>query len=268
MIVNQKTILLTGAGSGMGREMALLLLKKGANVAGVDIHPDALAETQRLGGVDDSRFKGFVLDITNKEKVDALPAEVIGHFGQVDGLINNAGIIQKFIMVNELELSDIERVMNVNFYGPVYFIKAFLPHLLKRPEGHLVNISSMGGFLPVPGQTIYGASKAAIKLLTEGLYSELAKTNVKVTVVFPGAIQTNISENSGLKAPSAEQAENSKFKALPAQKAAEIIIKGMEENQFRVTVGPDAGFLDKLYRLAPKYAANFIRKKMGSLLNQ
>lgn len=267
MKAENKTIVLTGAGSGMGREMALLLLKKGANVAAVDIHEEALAETQQLAGVDDTRFKAFVLDITNKQKADALPSEVISHFGQVDGLINNAGIIQKFVKVNELEMQDIERVMNVNFYGPVFLIKAFLPELLKRPEGHIVNISSMGGFLPVPGQTIYGASKAAIKLLTEGLYSELANTNVKVTIVFPGAIQTNISENSGLKVPSADQVENSDFKALPAEDAAEIIISGMEKDKFRITVGKDAGFLDKLYRLAPKYAANFIRKKMGSLLD-
>jgi short-subunit dehydrogenase len=267
MKVANKTIVLTGAGSGMGREMAFLLLKKGANVAGIDIHADALAETQKLAGVDDSRFKGFVLDISNKEKVDALPAAIIAHFGQVDGLINNAGIIQKFVKVNDLDLADIQKVMNVNFYGPIYFIKAFLPYFLKRPEAHLVNISSMGGFLPVPGQTIYGASKAAVKLLTEGLYSELANTNVKVTVVFPGAIETNISQNSGLAAPTEEQKKNSNFKALPASRAAEIIIGGMEKDKFRVTVGSDAGFLDKLYRIAPKYAADFIRKKMGSLLS-
>ena len=262
-----KTIILTGAGSGMGREMALLLLKKGANVAGIDINANTLDETQKLAGVDDARFKGFVLDITDKETVDNLPQQVLAHFGQVDGIINNAGIIQKFVKVNELNINDIQRVMNVNFYGPVFLIKAFLPHFLGRPEAHIVNISSMGGFLPVPGQTIYGASKAAIKLLTEGLYSELANTNVKVTVVFPGAIATNISQNSGLTMPSTESKESSKFKSLPAREAAKIIINGMELDKFRVTVGSDAGFLDKLYRFAPKYAADFIRKKMGALLD-
>lgn len=266
MKATNKTIVLTGAGSGMGREMALLLLKKGANVAGIDINAGTLNETQKLAAVDDSRFKGFVVDITDKEAVDSLPQQVMAHFGQVDGIINNAGIIQKFIKVNELDIKDIQRVMNVNFYGPVYLIKAFLPVFLTRTEAHIVNISSMGGFLPVPGQTIYGASKAAIKLLTEGLYSELAGTNVKVTVVFPGAIATNISQNSGLEMPKNTSEQESKFKALPASEAAEIIINAMESDKFRVTVGSDAGFLDKLYRFAPKYAADFIRKKMGSLL--
>jgi short-subunit dehydrogenase len=93
----------------------------------------------------------------------------------------------------------IERVLNVNLYGVIYMTKAFLPHLLTRPEAHIVNVSSMGGFFPVPGQSLYGASKAAVKLLTEGLYSELIDTNVRVTAVFPGAIATNISQNSGLR---------------------------------------------------------------------
>src|SRR3954451_9734381 len=129
--------------------------------------------------------------------------------------------------------------MNVNFYGTLYMVKAFLPHLLTRPEAHIVNVSSIGGFLPVLGQTIYGASKAAVKLLTEGLYSELANTNVKVTVVFPGAINTNITKNSGLNVPRQSAADNKSIKILSPAKAAQIIIDGMESNQYRVLVGKD-----------------------------
>jgi short-subunit dehydrogenase len=268
MQVKNKTIIVTGAGSGMGRELTLQLLQKQANVVGIDIHADTLAETQKIAGVGDDRFKGFAMDITDKAKVEALPDTIIQHFGSVDGIINNAGIIQKFVPVKDLAFENIERVMNVNFYGTVYLIKAFLPHFLQRPEAHIVNISSMGGFLPVPGQTIYGASKAAVKLLTEGLHSELRNTNVHVTVVFPGAVATNISTNSGLEMPKTANAEASKFKALPAEKAASIIIEGIEKNKYRVLVGSDASFLDKLYRFAPEYAANFIAKKMASLLSQ
>jgi short-subunit dehydrogenase len=268
MKVYHKTIIVTGAGSGMGRELTLQLLHKQANVVGIDIHADTLAETQKIAGVGDDRFKGFAMDITDKAKVEALPNAIIQHFGSVDGIINNAGIIQKFVPVKDLGFADIERVMNVNFYGTVYLTKAFLPHFLQRPEAHIVNISSMGGFLPVPGQTIYGASKAAVKLFTEGLHSELRHTNVHVTVVFPGAVATNISTNSGLEMPKTANAEASKFKALPAEKAASIIIDGIERNKYRVLVGSDAAFLDKLYRFAPEYAANFIAKKMASLLNQ
>jgi short-subunit dehydrogenase len=135
--------------------------------------------------------------------------------------------------------------------------------------GHILNISSMGGFCPVPGQTIYGASKAAVKLLTEGLYAECIGTNVAVTVAFPGAIATNISQNSGV-GPSAEEAaadgDAPKFKmTLPAD-AARIIVDAMERDAFRVTVGSDATMLDRLSRLAPKKAAELIAKQMKDLL--
>jgi short-subunit dehydrogenase len=150
----------------------------------------------------------------------------------------------------------------------LYMTKTCLPYLLQRPESHIVNISSMGGFLPVPGQTIYGASKAAVKLFTEGLHSELTDTNVRVTIVFPGAIGTHIAENSGVSASAEmeEKAKSSSIKMLPASKAAELIIEGMEKNAYRVLVGSDSKFMDFLYRLNPKYAAGFIYKRMKSLL--
>lgn len=266
MQVTSKIIVVTGAGSGMGRELSLQLLKKGANVAGVDIHQNALAETQQLAGVGEDRFKGYVLDIADKAKVDLFPAEVVKHFGAVDGLINNAGIIQPFKPVAELSFEEIHRVMNVNFYGTVYLTKAFLPLFFQRPEAHIVNISSMGGFIPFPGQTIYGASKAAVKLFTEGLYAELKDTSVHVTVIHPGAIATNITENSGLGKPKADASAAQSSMALPAPKAAEIIIRAMEKNRFRATVGRDASMLDKLYRLNPRMATNFIGKMMKKTL--
>lgn len=265
MHIAHKIFVVTGAGSGIGRELSLQLLRLGANVAGVDIHPAALAETQKIAGLGEDRFKGFELDISDKEKVARFPAEVLQHFGAVDGIINNAGIIQHFKRVNDLSDEEINRVFNVNFYGTLYLTRAFLPLFLERPEAHIVNISSMGGFLPVPGQTIYGAAKAAVKLFTEGLYAELKGTNVHVTVVFPGAIATNISENSGLGKPKGDVSE-SKIKPLAADKAAAIIIEGIEKNQFRVLVGSDAKFLDFLYRLRPQYATDFIQKKMSALM--
>jgi short-subunit dehydrogenase len=157
--------------------------------------------------------------------------------------------------------------MNVNFYGTLYMTKTFLPHLLTRPEAHIVNISSMGGFLPVPGQTIYGASKAAVKLLTEGLNSELSNTNVKVTVVFPGGVNTNITKNSGLNLPQQSGTEAKSMKILSPEKAAQIIIDGMENNQYRVLVGKDASLMDFFYRVNPKKAAGLIAKKMKGLLS-
>jgi NAD(P)-dependent dehydrogenase (short-subunit alcohol dehydrogenase family) len=155
MLVARKTFVVTGAGSGIGRELTIQLLRKGANVAGVDINSTALLQAQKIAAVGEDRFKPFPLDITDKPKIDLFPEEVIGHFGVVDGLINNAGIIQHFKSVNDLSTEEIQRVMNVNFYGTLNLTKAFLPLFLQRPEAHITNISSMGGFLPVPGQTLY-----------------------------------------------------------------------------------------------------------------
>ena len=165
-------------------------------------------------------------------------------------------------------VEDIDRVMDVNFYGTLYMTKAFLPHLLKRPEAHLANVSSMGGFLPVPGQSIYGASKAAVKLFTEGLYSELQNTDVGVTIIFPGAIGTNIADNSGVtREQDAEPGgEEIGIDPLPPEKAAQQIIQAIEKNRFRALVGSDARLMDFLYRLAPRRAAKFIFKQMESLL--
>ena len=267
MKVQNKVIAVTGGGSGMGRELVLILLSKGAKVFAIDINEAGLKGTEDLAGDKKAFLSTFLLDITDKPAVEMLLDNAISRFGFVDGIINNAGIIQPFIKVNDLKYESIERVMNINFYGTLYMVKTFLPHLLTRPEAHIVNISSMGGFLPVPGQTIYGASKAAVKLLTEGLHSELANTKVKVTVVFPGAVNTNIAKNSGLSVPQAADSQTSSMKILSASRAAQIIIEGMEKDSYRILVGKDASFMDLIYRLNPKRAANFINKKMHALLS-
>lgn len=265
MKVSGKVIVVTGAGSGMGRELSLQLLKMGASVAGIDLTIQSLDKTKILAGELGKNFLSVVLNITDIEKVRELPGRVIVHFGAVDGLINNAGIIQPFAEVKDLKDDLVERVMNVNFYGTYYMTKAFLPEFLKRPEAYIVNISSMGGFIPFPKQTIYGASKAAVKLFTEGLYAEMKGSNVKVTVVHPGAVITNITQNSGLGAPKMAEEKANKM-ALTASKAASIIIRGIENDKFRIKVGKDAAILDILYRLNPKFAINFIMKMMKKVL--
>lgn len=265
MKASNKVIVVTGAGSGMGRELTVQLVKKGAKVAMVDINSEGMAETAKLAG--EGSCSSHVVDISSKEAVTALVGDVIKAHGTVDGIINNAGIIQPFIPVNELGYDKIERIMNINFYGTLYMTKEFLPELLKKNEGHVVNISSMGGFIPFPGQTFYGASKAAVKLLTEGLYAELKDTNVHVTVVHPGAVNTNITANSGVQSKAeadASKEEQAKM-AMSAEAAAATIIKGMEENKFRVLVGKDASFLDKFYRFNPRKAVHFIVKKMSAM---
>jgi short-subunit dehydrogenase len=267
MKVQNKVMVVTGGGNGIGRELVLHLLSKGAIVAAVDINEAGLQETVNLAGDKKDHVSIHVVNITNKVAVEALPAQVIAKHGAVDGIINCAGIIQPFVRLKDLDYQAIDRVLNVNLYGTLYMTLAFLPYFLKRPEAHITNVSSMGGFLPVPGQTIYGASKAAVKLLTEGLHSELLDSNVKVTVVFPGAIGTNIAANSGvgLNMDSAEASQSS-IKMLEPSKAAEIIVDGIEKDRYRVLVGSDSKFMDFIYRLNPEWAARFIYKQMKSLL--
>jgi NADP-dependent 3-hydroxy acid dehydrogenase YdfG len=265
MKVRDKVIVVTGAGSGIGRELTLLLLSKGASIAGVDVNPNAIEETSSLAGQLSTRLQGFVINVADRSAVEALPAEIIARFGSVDCIINNAGIIQPFTKLNSLDYSVIERVFNVNLFGTLYMTKSFLPHLLLRPEAHIVNLSSMGGFLPVPGQTIYCAAKAAVKLMSEGLASELLGTNVRVTVVFPGAVATNIRGNSGVQSMSKGEGSG-RINALSPTKAAKIIVHGIEQNARTVLVGRDAMLMDKLHRLSPDLAARTIAKKMSGLL--
>jgi short-subunit dehydrogenase len=225
-----------------------------------------VAETAVLAGVAD-RVSTHVLNVADKSAVEALPAAVGARFGAVDGVIHCAGIIQPFVRLKDLDYAAIDRVMAVNWLGTLYMTKTFLPLLVARPEAHIVNVSSMGGFLPVPGQTVYGASKAAVKLLTEGLHAECAGTPVRVTVVFPGAVATNITANSGVDIPvSGADAEAMARRITSAETAARLILEGMERDAYRVMIGGDAKLMDRLYRLSPRRAAGFIAGRMKDLL--
>ena len=268
MDISGKVFVVTGGGNGIARELVLQLLDKGAMVAAVDVNTAGLAETKKLAGKYSDRLSTHTLNITDRAKVMALPAAVMKKHGQVDAVVNVAGIIQPFVRVNDLDFDAIERVINVNLYGTINTIKAFLPELMKRPEGYIANVSSMGGYAPVPGQTIYGATKAAVKLLTEGLHSELKGTNVHVTAIYPGAIDTQIAQNSGMALPAnMDPHEANKFPTTPAPEAARVIINAIEKNAYKVFIGKDAKTMDRLTRLMPQKAAELIYNNMKSLLN-
>ncbi|MFM9877494.1 MAG: SDR family NAD(P)-dependent oxidoreductase [Rhodoglobus sp.] len=268
MQITDKTFVVTGGGNGIGREVVLGLLARGARVAAVDLNEAGLAETAQLAGASDGRLTTHPLDVTDRKAVLALPDAATKAHGQVDGVLNVAGIIQPFVKINELDYDVIERVMNVNFWGVVNVCKAFLPLLLARPESALLNVSSMGGFLPVPGQAAYGASKAAVKLFTEALYAESQGTSLAVTVVFPGGVATNITENSGVDTAKLLAAMGSKKqpKTTTAPDAARQIIQGVEKGSFRVVIGGDAKFMDRFARLNPRRATLLIADQMKSLL--
>ncbi|MGB3621194.1 MAG: SDR family oxidoreductase [Ketobacter sp.] len=255
-----KVAVVTGAGNGIGQQIALTLLSKGASVAAVDINTEALGETEKQAGTTVGKLSLHQTDISDRTAVSQLTAEVIREHGAVDIVINNAGIVHSFETVNTLDYATIERVMNINFYGVINMTKEFLPLLLERPVAHVVNVSSMGGLFAFPTQTIYGASKAAIKLLSEGLYAELRGTNVGVSVIFPGAISTNITLNSGAHTAKLDKFKNIHQKGTSAKTAAKGIVRAIEKNKFRVHIGIDSKMLSFLYRCFPQSTVLLLNK--------
>lgn len=269
MQINDKVFVVTGGGNGIGREVVLALLSRGAHVAAVDLSRDGLDETARLATTaSPDRLTTHVVDITDRAAVDELPEKVRTAHGRVDGLVNVAGIIQPFVRFVDLDVARMEKVLAVNLWGVINTCKAFLPHLVTCREACIVNVSSMGAFVPVPGQTIYGASKAAVMLLTEGLYAELHDSTVAVTVVFPGAVATDIAQNSGVSVPGRDAAsgDTTGSTTSPAD-AARQVVEGIEKGSFRVVIGRDARMLDRLSRLAPRRATEMVARKMAALLS-
>lgn len=266
MEINGKTFVVTGGGNGIGRQVVLELLRRGALVAALDLREDGLGETSTLAGGD--RLATFTLDVSDREVTRASLEHVVGELGPVDGLVNVAGIIQPFVRIGDLDWDTIDRVVDVNFYGTLNMVKAYLPHLLDRPIGHIANVSSMGGFLPVPGQAIYGATKAAVKLMTEGLYAELRDTNVGASVIMPGGVSTEITANSGVEAPSgAGSAEESRLPVTTPEDAARIICDGIAEDRLHIYVGKDSVAMNIATRVAPRQATHLIQRQMKGLLS-
>ncbi|MCO1338309.1 short-chain dehydrogenase [Kocuria polaris] len=274
MEIIQNVFVVTGAGNGIGREVVLQLLARNARVAAVDLNAEALAETARLANAGEL-LSTHAVDIIDREAVNALLAAVKEAHGKIDGLLNIAGIIHEFKPLSELGTEVIERVMNVNFWGTVNTTKALLPELESRPYAGIVNVSSMGALLPFPGQSAYGASKAAVKLFTEGLRAEHRETKLQVSTVFPGAIATDIAGNSGVEVhrrvqepvTAGKKGEKPKQPTLtdPIDAAAEIV-RALETGKPRVLIGKDAVMIDRLARILPARAVLMVAKKMEAAM--
>lgn len=262
MQIKDKVFIVTGGGNGIGRQVVLQLLGRGAYVAAVDLNADALEETRALARAGDA-LSTHILSVADNDAVQQLPVAVEEIHGQIDGIVNIAGIIHRFAPLAELSRAELERIVDVNFWGTVNTTLAVLPALRERPMASIVNISSLSALLAFAGQGFYGATKGAVKQFSEALFEELLDTNVTVTTVFPGNISTNISGNSGVKMITTG---GRKVRATTPEQTAREIVVGIEKGSFRVLIGSDARLLDRLSRLAPKRASLLIAKQMKSVM--
>ena len=249
-----KVAVVTGAGSGIGQALAIELARSGAKVAISDVDTEGLAVTEERLKAIGTPVKADRLDVTEREAFQQYADEVNEHFGTVNQIYNNAGIA----FAGDVEVSqfkDIERVMDVDFWGVVNGTKVFLPHLIASGDGHVVNISSIFGLFSVPGQAAYNSAKFAVRGFTEALRQEMALAGhpVKVTTVHPGGIKTAIVRNmtaaEGVDHNKLTRTFDKKLASTSPQKAARIILDGVRKNKARVLVGPDAKALDLIVRV-------------------
>jgi NAD(P)-dependent dehydrogenase (short-subunit alcohol dehydrogenase family) len=253
-----KVAAITGASSGMGRSLAVLLAKRGCELALSDVDEAGLAETAALcKGVDVTTRR---LDVGDAEAIRAWAAEVVRDHGRVNLIFNNAGISYGATVAGAEE-SDFARVVDIDFWGVVHGTRAFLPYLEKSGDGHVINTSSVFGLIAFPGQSSYNAAKFAVRGFTESLRMELEITGscVSATSVHPGGVKTAIARRSKTHASLAAlgiDVENAganfeKAFRLSADDAAEIILAGVQRNARRVLVGNDARVFDALQRIFP-----------------
>ncbi|WP_434599879.1 SDR family NAD(P)-dependent oxidoreductase [Streptomyces sp. A5-4] len=257
-----KVVVITGAGSGIGRALAVRLAGLGADLALCDVDADAVEVTAvRCEGLG-VRVRADRLDVTEREAVLAYAEKVRAHFGTVHQMYNNAGIAY-YGEVERETFKDIERVLDVNFWGVVNMTKAFLPHLIESGDGHVINVSSLFGLITYPGQSAYNASKFAVRGFTECLRQEmlLARHPVHVTCVHPGGIKTAVARNAtaaeGMDAAGIARAFDRRLALHSPEMAADTIVEGVVRRRARVLVGAEAKALDLLGRISPVGSQRF-----------
>jgi short-subunit dehydrogenase len=247
----------TGAASGIGAALAPVLAAKGCNLAICDVNDVGLertAEACRLAG---AKVSTHVLDVGNAEACADFPATVLADHGQVDVLVNNAGVAL-FGRFDEMTLADFEWVMGINFFGVVRLTKAFLPHLQARPAAHIANVSSIFGVIAPPGQTAYCASKFGVRGFNEALRHELAGSSVTLTSIHPGGVATNIANSARVaqgavitEDPEKRRERLARFLSKPPADAAADIVQAIETRAPRLLIGQDAKRMELLQRLFP-----------------
>ena len=258
--LDDKVIVITGAGSGIGRALALRAAAAGARLAISDVNADGLDETARAAkDAGAKEVQSLRLDVSDREAFAAYADLVAEHFGRVDAVINNAGVALAGDF-EDMDYEDMDWIVGVNYWGVVHGSKEFLPHLIASGDGHLVNISRLFGLISMPGQTAYNATKYAVRGMSEALREEMLISGhpVAVSVVHPGGIKTGIARNSRV-TKGEDQAATAKFfdeklARMTPEKAAQIILDGMLAAKPRIIVGMDAHALFTLSKVVgPRY---------------
>ncbi|MDT7676337.1 MAG: hypothetical protein QOD82_4239 [Pseudonocardiales bacterium] len=248
-----RVAVITGAGSGIGRALALDLAGRGARLALSDVDEVAVADTaarcEKLG----VQARGYQLDVSDRAAMTAHADQVVAEFGRVNLVVNNAGVAL-MATVEDMSYEDFDWIVGINFWGVVHGTKAFLPHLIASGDGHLVNISSVFGFVGVPTQSAYNATKFAVRGFTEALRQEmlLEKRRVGVSCVHPGGIRTNIARDARAPENSTSQQRANDFSRIARttpEQAAKTILRGVERKRARILIGPDAYVFDAAPRL-------------------
>jgi NAD(P)-dependent dehydrogenase (short-subunit alcohol dehydrogenase family) len=256
MDLKEKVIVITGAGSGIGRQLAVQFAAENCRLALSDINKDGLDETAALLNLGDDRVATFIVDASDRDASEKFALDVVEKFGQVDVLINNAGLTSVG-PIDEVTYETFERVINVNMWGVVYGCRAFLPHLKRRAESVLANVSSINGMVPFIDNGPYNMSKYAVYGLNETLMLELRDTPVHVLSIHPGGINTNIA-NSAIDAKEETKTAFGKVAKTSAEQAAGAIVKAVKVKKRYLFIGRDAKFMQLLKRVSPKLALRFV----------
>ncbi len=254
--LNDKVAVITGAGSGIGRALAFAFAREGCHLALVDINEQGLQETASGVSSWPVRVTTHIASVADRERMQCLPAEIEQAHGAIHLLFNNAGVtINKTF--EDSSLDDLDFVIHINLYGVLYGCHFFLPYLKKQAESHIVNTSSLAGFLGLPNQASYCLSKSAVKSLSETLRTELAIHRIGVTSIHPGTIRTNILRSAaGKSGPNQQTTEKlaglmERF-GMPPEKLAGKVVKAVKANRMQVRIGWDSLLGDWCKRLFPR----------------
>jgi NAD(P)-dependent dehydrogenase (short-subunit alcohol dehydrogenase family) len=251
-----KIAVITGAGSGIGRALALQLAAQGSHLALSDVNEAGLAETVELlpkhAGL---RIASQRLDVADRAAFAHYAKQIVDMLGRVDVVINNAGVASRPLMLDQYDYAEYERVINVNLWGVIHGSHEFLPHLLANPGSHLVNISSIFGLVAPPETGAYCLTKFAVRGYTEALRADLAGRDIHVHCVHPGVIATNIAAAAGA---SDDVVKLFSERGMTADKAAAIILKGVAKHKPRILVTAGARVLDLLQRLTPAHYTRLV----------